>query len=72
MHIERYAWICARASVAPGVNVGEGAVLGLAAIATRDLKPWTVYSGNPAVAVRERIRTIPPDDMRPPPAGGAA
>ena len=24
MHIHGYAWICARASVAPGVNVGEG------------------------------------------------
>jgi putative colanic acid biosynthesis acetyltransferase WcaF len=59
MHIERYAWICARASVAPGVHVAEGAVLGLGSVATRDLKPWTVYSGHPAVAVRERIRTIP-------------
>jgi putative colanic acid biosynthesis acetyltransferase WcaF len=62
MHIERYAWICARASVAPGVRVGEGAVLGLASVATRDLKPWTVYSGNPAGAVRERTRTLPLDD----------
>jgi putative colanic acid biosynthesis acetyltransferase WcaF len=59
MHIERYAWICARASVAPGVHVAEGAVLGLGSVATRDLKPWTVYSGHPAVEVRERTRTIP-------------
>jgi putative colanic acid biosynthesis acetyltransferase WcaF len=59
MHIERYAWVCARASVAPGVRVGEGAVLGLGAVATHDLKPWTVYSGNPAVALRERTRTVP-------------
>jgi putative colanic acid biosynthesis acetyltransferase WcaF len=60
MTVERYAWICARASVAPGVHVGEGAVLGLGAIATRDLDPWTVYSGNPATAIRPRTRTIPP------------
>jgi putative colanic acid biosynthesis acetyltransferase WcaF len=59
MTIERYAWICARASVAPGVHVGEGAVLGLGAIATRDLAPWTVYSGNPATAIRTRTPTIP-------------
>jgi putative colanic acid biosynthesis acetyltransferase WcaF len=59
MHIERYAWICARASVAPGVHVGEGAVLGLGAIATRDLEPWTVYSGNPAQVIRARARTTP-------------
>jgi putative colanic acid biosynthesis acetyltransferase WcaF len=58
MHIERYAWICARASVSPGVHVAEGAVLGLGSVATRDLSPWTVYSGHPAVAVRERTNTI--------------
>jgi putative colanic acid biosynthesis acetyltransferase WcaF len=56
MSIGAYAWICARAVVAPGVHVGEGAVLGIGAIATRDLQPWTVYSGNPAVALRERSR----------------
>jgi putative colanic acid biosynthesis acetyltransferase WcaF len=72
MHIERYAWICARASVAPGIRVGEGSVLGLASVATRDLKPWTVYSGNPATAVRERTRTIPLDDAKHEPTGDEA
>jgi len=56
MTIGAYSWICARASVGPGVNVGEGAVLGLASVATRDLEPWTVYGGSPAVKVKERIR----------------
>jgi putative colanic acid biosynthesis acetyltransferase WcaF len=58
MHIERYAWICARASVAPGVHVAEGAVLGLGSVATRDLEAWTVYSGHPAIAVRERTNIL--------------
>ena len=49
MEVGAYAWICARACVAPGVKVGEGAVLGLASIATRDLEPWGVYGGAPAV-----------------------
>ena len=54
MSFGSYAWICARASVAPGVNVGEGAVLGLGSVATRNLEPWTVYAGVPAVKVKER------------------
>ena len=54
MSIGAYAWICARASVAPGVNVGEGAVLGLGSVASRDLEPWIVYAGVPAVAVKSR------------------
>lgn len=56
MHIGAYSWVCARASVLPGVKVGEGAVLGLGAVATRDLEPWTVYAGSPAVKVKERVR----------------
>ena len=56
MEIGPYAWVCARACVCPGVNVGEGAVLGLASVATRDLEPWTVYAGSPAVRIKSRKR----------------
>lgn len=55
MHFGAYSWICAKASVGPGVQVGEGAVLGMAAVATRSLEAWTVYAGNPAVALKARI-----------------
>lgn len=51
-----YAWVCARATVQPGVSVGEGAVLALGSVATRDLEPWTVYAGVPARKVKLRIR----------------
>lgn len=56
MHLGAYSWICARASVAPGINVGEGAVLGLGSVATRDLEPWSVYAGVPAAKIKERER----------------
>jgi putative colanic acid biosynthesis acetyltransferase WcaF len=56
MRLGDYSWICARASVSPGVNVGPGAVLGLGSVATRDLEPWAVYSGVPAVKVKARIQ----------------
>ena len=56
MHFGAYAWVCARASVAPGVNMGEGAVLGLGSVATRNLDAWTVYAGTPAVKVKDRRR----------------
>lgn len=58
MEIGAYAWICARASVAPGVSVGDGAVLGMGSVATRSLEPWTVYAGVPAVRVKDRRRAI--------------
>jgi putative colanic acid biosynthesis acetyltransferase WcaF len=56
MSVGAYAWVCARASVSPGVNVGEGAVLGLGSVATRDLEPWTVYAGVPARPIKRRVR----------------
>jgi len=56
MEFGAYSWVCARASVAPGVSLGEGAVLGLGSVATRDLEPWCVYAGVPAVKVKERKR----------------
>jgi putative colanic acid biosynthesis acetyltransferase WcaF len=55
-----YAWICARAVVCAGVTVGEGAVLGLASVATRDLQPWTVYAGAPARRLRNRSHPLAP------------
>jgi len=52
----KYAWVCARATVQMGVQVGEGAVVALGAVATRNLTPWTVYAGVPARPVKERDR----------------
>ena len=56
MRIGAYAWICARAIVSPGVNVGEGAILGLGSVATKDLEPFGIYVGAPARKVKERER----------------
>ena len=49
------AWVAAEAFVGPGVTVGEGAVLGARAVAVRELEPWRIFSGNPAVDLRPRI-----------------
>jgi putative colanic acid biosynthesis acetyltransferase WcaF len=48
------AWIAADAFVGPGVRVGEGAVLGARGVAFKDLEPWTIYAGNPALERRKR------------------
>ncbi len=48
------SWIAARASVAPGVVVGEGAILSMGSVATGDMEPWSVYQGVPARLLRRR------------------
>jgi putative colanic acid biosynthesis acetyltransferase WcaF len=58
IRVGAYAWVAARATLCAGVNVGEGAVLALGGVATRDLEPWTLYAGIPARAIRPRRRWI--------------
>jgi putative colanic acid biosynthesis acetyltransferase WcaF len=60
MRIGRYAWVCARAAVNPGVNLGAGAILALGSVATRDLEPFGIYAGIPARKVKERLRNAVP------------
>lgn len=55
------AWIATSAFVGPGVEVGEGAILGACGCSFKDLKPWHIYGGNPATLLRERARRQPVD-----------
>ena len=48
------AWICAEAFVGPGVNVGDGAVVGACAVVMKDIEPWTVVAGNPPRFIKRR------------------
>jgi putative colanic acid biosynthesis acetyltransferase WcaF len=64
MRLGAYSWVCARAIVSPGVNLGDGAILGLGAIATRDLEAFGVYAGVPAKKVKERDRSAVPEQYR--------
>jgi putative colanic acid biosynthesis acetyltransferase WcaF len=53
--VEAGAWLGAGCWVGPGVTVGTHAVLTAGAIASKDLKAWGVYQGNPAMWVRQRV-----------------
>lgn len=53
--VEDGAWIGAKATVCPGVSVKSHAVLTVGSIATRDLEAYSIYQGNPAVKVKDRI-----------------
>jgi putative colanic acid biosynthesis acetyltransferase WcaF len=55
INVGHNVWIAAEAFVAPGVTLGDGCVLSARACAFTDLLPWTVYRGNPAVAIRPRL-----------------
>ena len=48
-------WLCTDSFVGPGVNIGEGAVIGARAVVVKDISPWTVVAGNPAKPIKKRI-----------------
>jgi len=52
--IQAKAWVTADVFVAPGVTIGEGAVVTARSSVFSDIDPWKVASGNPAVVVRSR------------------
>lgn len=52
--VEDDAWIGSRASVLKGVRIGRGAIVGVGAVVTRDVPPFTIVGGVPA----RRIGTL--------------
>ncbi|WP_366917697.1 DapH/DapD/GlmU-related protein [uncultured Pseudokineococcus sp.] len=53
--IDDDVWIGAACILLPGRRVGRGAVVGAGSVVTRDVPPYTVVAGNPAVVVRRRL-----------------
>lgn len=47
-------WIGGGAYIKPEVTVGDGAIVGSAAVVTRDVAPYTIVVGNPARKIRDR------------------
>lgn len=48
-------WITDRSTVLSGVTIGDGAVVGTAAVVTRDVRPYAIVAGNPAREVGRRF-----------------
>lgn len=53
--IGAYAWICADSFLGPGVQIGEGAVIGARSSVYSDVDKWTVVGGNPARFLKPRV-----------------
>ncbi len=53
--LEDGCWVGAGAIVTLGVTMRSHSVLAAGSVATKDLEPYMIYQGNPAVAVRERV-----------------
>jgi acetyltransferase-like isoleucine patch superfamily enzyme len=55
VNIGNDVWIGDQAMIAPGVTIGDGAVIGARALVRKDVPPYAVVAGHPARIVRFRF-----------------
>lgn len=53
IHICSKAWIGTGCIILKGVTIGEGAIVAAGSVVTKDVQPWTMVGGNPAVKIKD-------------------
>jgi len=55
--IKKGAWLGRNVIVMPGIEIGEGAIVGAGAVVTKNVKPFTIVGGVPAKFIKNRTKT---------------
>lgn len=56
--IRDFAWLGWKTMINPGVEIGEGAIIGMGAVVTSDVPPLAIAMGNPASVVGYRSKMV--------------
>lgn len=54
IELEDGVWIGAKSVVCPGITCLSHSILSVNSVATKDIEPYSIYQGNPAVKVKTR------------------
>ena len=54
IRIGRDVWVGANCGIVDGVQIGDGSIIGMGSVVTRDIPPGVIAAGNPARVIRER------------------
>lgn len=55
VHIGSDVWIGYNTTIMGGVTIGDGAVIAAESMVTKDISPYSIVAGNPAVPIRPRF-----------------
>ncbi len=58
--IRRFSVAGAGATILPGVEIGQGAMVAAGSVVTRDVPPWTIVAGSPA----KKLKDVPSEWRR--------
>ena len=56
--INDFVWLGANVTIVPGVNIGEGVIVGAGAVVTKDVPPCAIVGGNPAKVIKYRDKDL--------------
>jgi chloramphenicol O-acetyltransferase type B len=48
-------WIGVEAFILPGIQIADGAVIGARSVVTKNVGPYEIWAGNPAILIRKRF-----------------
>lgn len=52
-------WIGRRATIMPGVRIGDGSIISAEAVVVKDVEPYTIVGGNSAREIKQRYSSKP-------------
>jgi maltose O-acetyltransferase len=52
--IEDDVWLGERVIILPGVTIGKGSIIGAGAVVAKNVPPYSIAVGNPALVVKKR------------------
>lgn len=51
--IGKNVWIGDKVTILPGINIGDGSIVGANSVVTKNVPPFSIVCGNPAVIIRK-------------------
>lgn len=56
--IGKDVWVGAYSRIKAGVSIGDGSIIAMGSVVTKDLEPFSIYGGVPAKKIKDRFNSL--------------